>query len=694
MLNYLLLPSDKSDFENAYLGRMNRIATWFFTAHLPVLVLIAWLNGTQPGLALTLTTGALAGPLFAKFVFESQRSISIVMGITAMLMGGLLVHFGQGPVQIEMHFYFFVLLALLAVFANPMVIVAAAATVAVHHALLWLLIPSSVFNYDAPLWVVAVHSAFVVLESVAACFIARSFYDNVISLERKVNQRTAELRQRGEEMRRLMDSVQQGFFSVNRDGLISDERSKAANEFLDIQSISNMQAGVRFSEVLRTYDAGAADWFELGLEDVFSGVMPLEVTIDQLPKRCVVHSRALRIEYSPVVEGDRVSGLAVVVSDVSAEEERLRLAQEYRELLCIFEHVLKDSSRVKGFVAETQSIMDRLQSDELDSTTFARLIHTLKGNCAVFGLERIAKACHDIEGSTAEGISAHECPAWQQLVSGWEIASSNFRRFMRNDEDSVAIQREEYTALLQDLTSNTAHSRLLQRVRGWQFERMSKQMQHLLEYAHSTAAKLNKQVSVSIEDCGLRIDMEKWSEFWSGLSHVIRNSLSHGIEVRDERQKLGKPDVGTLTIRSYVNGDNFYLSLMDDGRGLNWDRIREAATRQGLPTENERDLVDAIFCDGVSTATEVTQISGRGVGLAAVKQFTDKMQGTISVLTKENEGTEFRFCFPLTSLSGPLKSSSMLASTVRDVPSFQSPLSLGPANVDPCIQVSSVVEPS
>lgn len=694
MLNYLLLPSDKSDFENAYLGRMNRIATWFFTAHLPVLVLIAWLNGTQPGLALTLTTGALAGPLFAKFVFESQRSISIVMGITAMLMGGLLVHFGQGPVQIEMHFYFFVLLALLAVFANPMVIVAAAATVAVHHALLWLLIPSSVFNYDAPLWVVAVHSAFVVLESVAACFIARSFYDNVISLERKVNQRTAELRQRGEEMRRLMDSVQQGFFSVNRDGLISDERSKAANEFLDIQSISNMQAGVRFSEVLRTYDAGAADWFELGLEDVFSGVMPLEVTIDQLPKRCVVHSRALRIEYSPVVEGDRVSGLAVVVSDVSAEEERLRLAQEYRELLCIFEHVLKDSSRVKGFVAETQSIMDRLQSDELDSTTFARLIHTLKGNCAVFGLERIAKACHDIEGSTAEGISAHECPAWQQLVSGWEIASSNFRRFMRNDEDSVAIQREEYTALLQDLTSNTAHSRLLQRVRGWQFERMSKQMQHLLEYAHSTAAKLNKQVSVSIEDCGLRIDMEKWSEFWSGLSHVIRNSLSHGIEVRDERQKLGKPDVGTLTIRSYVNGDNFYLSLMDDGRGLNWDRIREAATRQGLPTENERDLVDAIFCDGVSTATEVTQISGRGVGLAAVKQFTDKMQGTISVLTKENEGTEFRFCFPLTSLSGPLESSSMLASTVRDVPSFQSPLSLGPANVDPCIQVSSVVEPS
>ena len=99
-------------------------------------------------------------------------------GFTAMVMGGLLVHFGQGPMQIEMHFYFFVLIALLAVFANPMVILTAAVTVALHHFVVWLVIPISVFNYQASLWTVVVHALFVSLESIAAVFVARSFFND------------------------------------------------------------------------------------------------------------------------------------------------------------------------------------------------------------------------------------------------------------------------------------------------------------------------------------------------------------------------------------------------------------------------------------------------------------------------------------------------------------------------------------
>jgi hypothetical protein len=110
-------------------------------------------------------------------------------------------------VQIEMHFYFFALLAMLAIFGNPMVIVVAAVTVAVHHLLLWATLPASVFNYAAPLWVVVVHAAFVVLESVATVYIARSFFDNVIGLEKIVHQRTAEIDARNRDMRLVLDNV-------------------------------------------------------------------------------------------------------------------------------------------------------------------------------------------------------------------------------------------------------------------------------------------------------------------------------------------------------------------------------------------------------------------------------------------------------------------------------------------------------
>jgi signal transduction histidine kinase len=202
LLRYILLPHESSEFEKKYLVRVNRIAMWFFIAHLPVFVLISFFNGTDPDMVLALTSAVLLGPIAAVHCLASQRTISVIMGIAAMFMGGILVHAGQGPVQIECHFYFFVLLALLAVYANPLVIVVAALTVAAHHLVLWYLLPSSVFNYDAPVWVVAVHALFVILEAVAACFIARNFFDNVVELEQRIQERTKRLSETNDKLSR------------------------------------------------------------------------------------------------------------------------------------------------------------------------------------------------------------------------------------------------------------------------------------------------------------------------------------------------------------------------------------------------------------------------------------------------------------------------------------------------------------
>ena len=231
LLRYIVLPPESTGFEKEYLSRVNRVALWFFLAHLPVFVLIAFFNETEHEFALALTSCVLMGPFFAVRYLQSQRAVSVIMGITAMMMGGLLVHFGQGPVQIEMHFYFFVLLALLAVFANPMVIVAAAVTVAAHHLVMWYLLPSSVFNYDAPLWVVAVHAVFVVLEAVAGCFIARSFFDNVVELEQHVQERTHRLSEANAELSKEMQeraSAQKELAKVHREFLDAARRAGMA----------------------------------------------------------------------------------------------------------------------------------------------------------------------------------------------------------------------------------------------------------------------------------------------------------------------------------------------------------------------------------------------------------------------------------------------------------------------------------
>ena len=170
---YLALPAEITPFERRYITRLNRVALLFFYLHIPAFMAVAWACGTGVVSALVLTSFVMVGPTIAYRMVRNPRHLSVVYGITAMLMGGLLVHFGQGPVQIEMHFYFFALLAMLCMFANPMVNIVAAVTVALHHLIVWLLIPSSVFNYDAQWWVVLVHAAFVVLETIATCFISR-----------------------------------------------------------------------------------------------------------------------------------------------------------------------------------------------------------------------------------------------------------------------------------------------------------------------------------------------------------------------------------------------------------------------------------------------------------------------------------------------------------------------------------------
>ncbi len=234
LLECLVLPTPISEFERKYLARTNKIAFAFFALHVPALCLIAWGNGTRPLLALALSVATLVGPAAAQKTIENPRWVSMVYGITAMFFGGLLVHFGQGATQIEMHFYFFALLAMLAVFANPMVIIAATVTVALHHLVLWLIVPESVFNYAAPVWVVALHAVFVVLESVAVCFIARTFFDSVIGLEKKVEARTQELAARSAEMRRVLDNVDQGFVVVAKDGTLASERSRAFDRWFGV----------------------------------------------------------------------------------------------------------------------------------------------------------------------------------------------------------------------------------------------------------------------------------------------------------------------------------------------------------------------------------------------------------------------------------------------------------------------------
>lgn len=647
VLRYLFLPRDISDFERGYLRRMNRIALVFFYLHIPAFIGVAALAGTSIVQAAVLTPLVLVGPTVVYFWFDNPRAIAVASGFTAMVMGGLLVHFGQGPMQIEMHFYFFVLIALLAVFGNPAAIITAAVTVALHHLVVWLVLPSSVFNYDASVWTVVVHAVFVVLESIAAVFVARSFFDNVIGLEKIVAARTAELDRRTRDMALVLGNVGQGFVTIDGDGVMSAERSAILGSWL-----GEAPASGRFVDYVAATDPGFAASFELGWSQVFAGFLPRELTLSQLPARITTGGRTLQLDYRPIGDGDVPDSVLVVASDITAELARERAESERRELMAVFERLGTDRNGFVEFCDEADELVRWIGTDDTPpAADLQRRIHTLKGNAAIFGIESIASYCHTLETQLAEEPGPLRAEQRQGLSERWAAFTRRLESLLgRRDVRRIEITDEEIQRVLAALRQNK-QADVLQMVSAWRLEPISRRFERVAEQANRLARRMGKAIRIDIDDRGIRLDPQRWAPFWSTFVHAVRNAIDHGIEDASERRENGKSETAQVSLRSTIENGLLAIEIRDDGRGIDWTRVRERARSLGIPTETPGDLIEALFADGLSTRTEISDLSGRGVGLAALRAAAHKEGGQVTIASESQRGTCLRFEFPLDRLS-------------------------------------------
>ncbi|HUF18100.1 MAG TPA: chemotaxis protein CheA [Thermoanaerobaculia bacterium] len=170
--------------------------------------------------------------------------------------------------------------------------------------------------------------------------------------------------------------------------------------------------------------------------------------------------------------------------------------------------------------------------------------------------------------------------------------------------------------------------------------------------ARKLARELGKEVDLVTRGSDTELDKLTVEELADPLMHLIRNALDHGIETPDERRAAGKSERGTLTLDAYQRGSSVVIDVRDDGRGIDPVRVRTRAVRRGLIGENEElgieRAIELLFMPGFSTADQISEISGRGVGLDVVRKNIHDLKGTIEVLSGENGGTAFRIVLPIT----------------------------------------------
>jgi chemosensory pili system protein ChpA (sensor histidine kinase/response regulator) len=164
----------------------------------------------------------------------------------------------------------------------------------------------------------------------------------------------------------------------------------------------------------------------------------------------------------------------------------------------------------------------------------------------------------------------------------------------------------------------------------------------------------NKHVELTLAGAETELDNNIIQQISDPLVHLARNAVAHGIEKHDDRYSAGKPDHGNIAVRAYHRGNHIYIEVEDDGRGIDYDRVRATAIEAGLVTQDdaerltERDLLDLLFHPGFSTAPRKTELAGRGVGLDVVKANVAALNGEIEIETEKGHGSRFTLKVPLT----------------------------------------------
>jgi two-component system, chemotaxis family, sensor kinase CheA len=647
LFRYLVLPAEITEVERVHLARLNRLALFFFLLHGPVLILIAALNHTEPLLAAELFGLVMCGPLIAFFTFDNPRRISLVFGITSMFMGGLLVHVGQGPMQIEMHFYFFVSLALLAVFANPLIIIAASITVALHHLVLYLLLPGSAFNYEASLLTVGVHALFVVLEAIAACFVARSFFDSVVGLEKIVDRRTRELRERNDDLKLVLDNVGQGFISAGQDGILVAEHSLAIETWL-----GQFAPSQRVWDYFAAADSDFGRALEAGWANLADDILPQDVILESLPSRLTHQGRELLCEYKPIASS---SNVLIVVSDVTAQLERTKLEDEQRETLKMFQSISTDRVGCVEFLGEANALVQVLLSDTASNTDISRALHTLKGNASLFGVSSVERACQEAEGNlNRDGGMLLESQR-VRVAAVWERAAVRMAQFLGGESSNcISVAEVDYDAALSAVRGSADRHAIVRLLESWQDEDATQRLGRIADQAKALANRLGKgPIEVRVHAGRLKLPHAAWSNFWAAFAHVVRNAVDHGLEKTEVRLAEGKSPHGCIRLSIERIADQVQLTVADDGRGIAWGDLERVAAAAGLPVATPQQLTEAMFVDGITTKMTASEISGQGVGMGAIRAACRQMGGTLRVMSEVGQGTQLTFVFPLATLSVP-----------------------------------------
>ena len=288
--------------------------------------------------------------------------------------------------------------------------------------------------------------------------------------------------------------------------------------------------------------------------------------------------------------------------------------------------------------------------EDMPSGDDSALIHALERNAeapAAPVATTVAEAQNRAVAPRTIRLSVELLDRLMSGVSDMVLARNELARRLREAPGEVAVDGafERLSSIIAEMRDAITRTRM---------QRIENLFVGLPRMVRDLSAELGKQVLVDIDGGDVELDREMIEMIRDPLTHIVRNAVDHGIELPAERLKAGKREIGILSVSARQSGNQILIDICDDGRGIDGKKLVEKAIAAGLVEKAEaaqlspRDQLALIFEAGISTAKEVTAISGRGVGMDVVRSNVERIGGTVEVDSKPGEGTRMTLRVPLT----------------------------------------------
>lgn len=288
----------------------------------------------------------------------------------------------------------------------------------------------------------------------------------------------------------------------------------------------------------------------------------------------------------------------------------------------------------------------RFNLQELDET-----VDRFRGQLRTFEIETEAQIQTRKEETLSSEHEHFDPLEFDRFTQMQQISRSMLESM--NDIDSLrsilaGLNRESETLLVQQSRVNTELQEGLMSTRLVPFE---KQVNRLKRIVRQTANEVGKLVTIEFDGTDIELDRAIVERMMPPIEHMLRNAIAHGIETPEQRQAAGKNEEGRILLQMNREGGDIVIQIIDDGAGIDADAIRAKAIEKGLIKEaasiSEKHLIDMILESGFSTADEVTQIAGRGVGMDVVNNEIKQLGGVLNIDTVKNQGSTFTVSMPL-----------------------------------------------